>query len=431
MKLPSKEQQERIESIIYSRFYNRIRLYDIYQWLSNFEEYEMDNAIDIMEHIIYFRESDIVDMLRKIFKLIFSNYNADDSVMYLMPLGEPGKSGDAMMYCVQKVFHSIIRKFKDSIFFINYPEEIDKVLCEKKKNVYVVLLDDIIGSGSSFDCVIKDGNGNILKEWEAILLNEHVKTMVVAPVILESGKNKISRECPHVCIKYAEIYQKAFEKKLSVFGGYVTLLRLREFCYKYGILLDSVNPLGWKNSQALVVFDHATPNNTLPIIWSNRYVKSLGKNWYPLFPRSYNVVGKRAFAERTDNNRWISMLVRILLKDELEGMDFIERKKWLSKYFTKDSYNLFLILRMLMKNESDYRIANTLAITSDDLNRLYKDGVGRLWNVNHSVTDEARTAYDEVEKQIMIERTKANHEHPQKVNERGYVYTPETFKNLK
>jgi hypothetical protein len=38
MKLPNQGQQERIESIIHSRFYDRIRVYDVYQWLSNYED---------------------------------------------------------------------------------------------------------------------------------------------------------------------------------------------------------------------------------------------------------------------------------------------------------------------------------------------------------------------------------------------------------
>ena len=209
------------------------------------------------------------------------------------------------------------------------------------------------------------------------------------------------------------------------------MIRLRRFCYKYGAQLLPKYPLGWKNSQALVVFDHATPNNTLPIIWSNRVVKSTKRQWYPLFPRSYNVVGERSFSERTDNNRWVSMLVSVLLRDDNEGLDFEEKRKLLKNYFSWNSYNLFLILRMLMKNEPYYRIANTLAITADDLETLFKKGEGKLWDNQHKITVEAKKVYDEVEKKISIEKTKSNWLRPQNVDDRHFLYIPGTFKGLK
>lgn len=343
MKLPSQEQQTRIENIIHSRFFDRINLYNVYKWLENFEEGEMDDAIDIMEHITYFRESDIVDILSKIFAEIFRGIDPKETTAYILPLGEPGKSGDAMMYCAKKTLHKEIRKY--NIYFVNYADEVDFNACRSKKNAFVVLLDDIIGSVGSFSDFIKDNIGDKRRDLLPILADEHIKTLLVAPVILDSGKTRINKEYPNITIKCAENYHKAFEKNKSVFGSYSPMVRLREFCYKYGIQLQPKSPLGWKNSQALVVFDHATPNNTLPIIWSNHMIKSTGSQWYPLFPRSYNVVGERSFTERTDNNRWISMLVKVLLKDDMEGMDFEESRKSLKKYFSGNSYNLFLLFK--------------------------------------------------------------------------------------
>lgn len=431
MRLPDKQQEAQIENIVHVRFYDRTSVYNVYRWLENFEDDEMDNAIDILEHIMYFRESDIINMLNDTLKMLLDGWNMKDSVLYILPLGEPGKSADAMMYYAHKTLNQEIKRYKDSIKFVNYTSEIDSELCNAKENVYVIMLDDIIGSGGSFEEAVTDNNGNIREDWVPILGNKHFKTILVAPVMLESGKNRIAKKFPNVEIMSKETYHKAFEKGQSVIGGYVPLLRLREFCYKCGVLLDANNPLGWKNSQALVVFDHATPNNTLPIIWSNKYVKPLNRNWFPLFPRSYNVVGNRSYSERNDNNRWISMLVDSLYKDKFEEMPFDERRKSLKKYFTKDNYNLLLLFRMKIAKEPDFRIANTLAITANDLESLYKQGVGELWDENHVVTPEARKAYEEVEKLIRIERTHTNWKRPRKVVDKDHVYIPGTFKGLK
>lgn len=84
-----------------------------------------------------------------------------------------------------------------------------------------------------------------------------------------------------------------------------------------------------------------------------------------------------------------------------------------------------------MKHEPDYRIANTLAITVDDLEKLYKEGEGNLWDDKHNITQEAKAAYEEVEKQISIEKTKSNWLRPLNVDDRHFIYIPGTFKGLK
>ena len=67
---------------------------------------------------------------------------------------------------------------------------------------------------------------------------------------------------------YGDVKVHAFSKSKSPFGGYLKMKELREFCYKYGEQICKGRELGYSNSQALVLFAHAVPNNTLPI--SNR-----------------------------------------------------------------------------------------------------------------------------------------------------------------
>lgn len=51
-----------------------------------------------------------------------------------------------------------------------------------------------------------------------------------------------------------------------------------KMCKGYGERLFSNHPLGYKDGQYLFGFFYNTPDNTLPIIWSNN-------NWNPIFPR--------------------------------------------------------------------------------------------------------------------------------------------------
>ena len=71
---------------------------------------------------------------------------------------------------------------------------------------------------------------------------------------------------------------------------------IRPICEKYGKILYEKHPLGYDNTQALIVFPHNTPNNTLPIIWASERneAKYSKKIWYPLFER-------RKFSVKTSN----------------------------------------------------------------------------------------------------------------------------------
>lgn len=55
-------------------------------------------------------------------------------------------------------------------------------------------------------------------------------------------------------------------------------------CRDYGEALWKDRPLGYGNSQQLIVFTHNTPNNSLPILWKRGTVK--GIQWKPLFPQA-------------------------------------------------------------------------------------------------------------------------------------------------
>ena len=49
----------------------------------------------------------------------------------------------------------------------------------------------------------------------------------------------------------------------------------------YGELLNPGQPLGYKNSQLLIGFQHNVPDNTLPIMSRER----VSPPWHPIFPR--------------------------------------------------------------------------------------------------------------------------------------------------
>lgn len=59
----------------------------------------------------------------------------------------------------------------------------------------------------------------------------------------------------------------------------------RDLCERYGARLWPDDPLGYKDGQLLVGFHHNTPDNTLPIIWSDNIPAGGHVRWEPAFRR--------------------------------------------------------------------------------------------------------------------------------------------------
>lgn len=91
------------------------------------------------------------------------------------------------------------------------------------------------------------------------------------------------------CKRLSEEY-KAFSPNSQIFPNQETRERLKEMCEKYGRQLYPEHPLGYDNSQALIVLPHNTPNNTLPVIWAgDKNEKEPGVIWHSLWKRRKKV----------------------------------------------------------------------------------------------------------------------------------------------
>ena len=72
---------------------------------------------------------------------------------------------------------------------------------------------------------------------------------------------------------------KAFSDTSTVFTDMAERNRGRQVAEAKGVILDRKQPLGYGDTQALIVFSEGCPNNTLPIFWSRN------GGWSPLFAR--------------------------------------------------------------------------------------------------------------------------------------------------
>jgi hypothetical protein len=151
----------------------------------------------------------------------------------------------------------------------------------------IVFIDDLIGTGTQarnyIDKLKKEGKiGNQKLYYFAIVgLRDGIKELKNSGIF-----EKV--------LTTVEIQNKAFDT------GYIFTAEesgmAKEMAFYLGKQLTKdmteVDPLGYKNSEALVFFGHNNPNNSLPIFWASGKCKLLEKvgesteiKWTPLFPR--------------------------------------------------------------------------------------------------------------------------------------------------
>ena len=414
MQTLSKEIEKRIEDIVSVRFYNQITPYDVIRWLFNFNDEDVELAVQLLEHVIFLRDDDVKGRLYdQIVKL------PRDRKKHIVPLGKPGKSGAAISYWIHGLmkrndlqsmnFHSSVEDF------ISYR---NSVKWETLKDI-VVYVDDFIGSGGS---VVKALSlvKNIVRP-EVLTDASSGRLYVVAAIVMDNGYSKITKDISGALI-LGDSHCKGFDPHKKVFGSYFKTKAVREMCYKYGEQLYKGCPLGYENTQSLVLMQHSSPNNTVPVLWSDNQYQ--GRNWNPLVPRNNLLKIKRAYTDRNSVYRWLSCLKKIFVGGS-EYVDF-------SLLFTKSNFNLVFILICLIRRKSEAFIYNAMGISYMEMERLWQEGMDKgIWDSKHKPTSLALTEYKDAMKRYKILRDEGRQEFSPILDEKDNIYIPETFRGVK
>lgn len=399
----TEQQKDAIEELTTYRFNHRITTRNIYDWLQNFEDSEVDEALTILSHVDYYTEEDIINSLRK----AIAPYVRKK--LHFVAVGEAGKSGHSMVYVVQ----SIMKWYRPKKYY--YHSSIDELKgVTLKTNELVFLVDDIIGTGKTFNDYVKDH-----PVLSSLLNTCNQDQVILLPVVItDKGKERIGRKYPKMKL-LGEEKRMAFSHAGSCFGSHYKMLPYRNLAYRYGKRLTGKKSeaLGYDNSQQLIVFSHSIPNNSLPIFWSE------AKGWKPLVPRFALQRGQRALHDRNESNRWLVFFKDFfnVTDDQLEDL-----------FQDKTKYSLILVLRMKMRNVAEANIANKLGLHFAEMEAIWDEGVKvNLWNDKHQVTDECKARYKELMKKAEFLHTDYRHLESQSIADAKQLYVPETFRSLK
>lgn len=164
---------------------------------------------------------------------------------------------------------------------------IDALVRSGAEKSILVIVNDFVGSGRS---AALDVNANIVKAMNSAIADWRDRVLLVygAVVGFEDGISALGelvQDLVIVCPNLLTSADKAFSPDAAIFDSGNDRLEALKIAREVGEQLEKKQPLGYEDSQALIVFADNVPNNTLPIFWKSDR-KYLGNPWRPLFPRA-------------------------------------------------------------------------------------------------------------------------------------------------
>ncbi|OOV25059.1 hypothetical protein BXU11_16035 [Flavobacterium sp. LM5] len=414
----SEEDHFRIESIC-ERLKGSVSIVEIINWLKNFKEFEVNKALSILEKLEYISENEIIEFYDVGLKKILEDNN-DDIILHAV--SEYGKSSTLMVYYFKKT--PTFKKFESRIDFYFHYNNFKHKLKKINTNTSIIFLDDFSGSGKQFNNYYK----TFVKP--QITNNKYInKLFFLTLFFLPKAKNAIFKSHPEINL-IGEIRNPAFLNNGSVFGYRNSMLPFRDLCYKYGKDLFStynketktneLHPLGYGNSQALIVFAYNVPNNTLPIIWSSR-------NWIPLYPRVPNLKISRSKTIRKELAHEMGLIKNSEIANVLySGENDLGWKT--VNFITKTDFVTYSIIKMLKQKRTIPVICQILGITENDYVDLITEKKD-LFEDNKTLTEYGNSVYLEIKNQLKLVKKEIS-KNDLSFEIKNSEYLPKNFKGV-
>lgn len=394
----------------------------IIRWLENFEENEMDLAIDLLSVLEFIPFNELMFRFNGLLYEIFKNIPKGDKII-IFPYGKVGKSGTLVTYPLRNT-----NAFKS--------REVDITLTHDYVHIdnpssfsHIIFLDDFIGSGKTF-CK-EFSKQNHIQEW--IKIHNIHNIYILSSIIMVEGKKHILDSFPSSNIVIiSEEREKIFDPSFSPLIAFKNLNDIKDIALKYGNKISVLNhppyvaPYGYDLSQSLISFFHCTPNNTLPIIWGKN------KNWFPLFPRMANIRMNEAREFKKEIAFYIGICNRLGI-DLYSGKSIIERKDdknvRIIKHNSKQDHAVIALLTLKSQGYENLIICHLLGLTRLELKQIYSEGkkLGFI-NSNYDISSKGILFLKELKSRIKKEdfRKETN----KNLEIKNVFYLPQKFNGL-
>ncbi|MBY3580487.1 hypothetical protein HJA77_04815 [Rhizobium bangladeshense] len=298
---------KKIKLLTESAWYGKVLEPDVRQWLNQFEEAsnieddEQLQALFLLTHFIYFGQREIRELLKALYRDLFKtpvihqirrmNGGTKEAIILhteflkhlsqtkFLGVGNPSESGVHLLYYFRQ------ENLLASSQFINTHEIFSRDATASTVSLKIrdpaiknyVFIDDICGSGTQAAQYSKD----IVEPLRALKPDVRIDYLVLfatrTGLEFIRSLNRYDR--------VAAVYEldesfKSLDPSSRIFhaSSEFDRLKVRATCERYGKKLCPGHPLGYKDGQLLIGFNHNTPDNTLPIFWAD-------DPWRPMFKR--------------------------------------------------------------------------------------------------------------------------------------------------
>lgn len=254
------------------------------EWLSKFGPTRDQRLMfNLLQGVTVYGRNVEREKLREAFGIVTRDMPNSDSVggypnhrgILVSCLDEsPAKGGVAMC----RLFAGENGLHEDSFVYVS---DLLNAINRRRKVQRLVLIDDFAGTGGTLARALAS-NLESLKRANS----KGIRTIVIAIAGFVQAQSRITEfihnnnldAVVHFCDPLGEEYM-AFSNRSRIFPNPIDRNRARDVAEQKGVALFSDHPLGYQDTQALVVFDDHCPNNSLPILWADK------DGWPALFPR--------------------------------------------------------------------------------------------------------------------------------------------------
>lgn len=296
-------------------------------WLDNFAAAstaggdERTHALYLLSQFMYFGVRQTREMMRVLFRDLYqypiveeirrANKDTTDSAFIegefraslertlFLGVGSPSESGYHLLYYFRQENELAKDLFVDSreVFRRKRPTKLQllKALLFNRRDRYAgavslrypninryVFIDDFCGSGHQGEAYSRD----IVEDIRSLDPDIEVSYLVLFATTtgMDSLKNNTEFNIARCVFELDDTF-KCFSRSSRYFPSpsrEVSSTFAENMCRAYGRTLVPTDPVGYRDCQLLIGFQHNTPDNTLPIFW---YDGPRSVNWKPIFKR--------------------------------------------------------------------------------------------------------------------------------------------------
>jgi hypothetical protein len=381
----------------------------IIRWLENFEEDEVDLAIDLLSVYEYIPFNEFMFRLNDLLFEILKGIPAGEKII-IFPYGKVGKSGTLVTYPLKNT-----DAFKKRQNDIELTHDFENIKNPEEYN-HFIFLDDFIGSGQTF-CT-EYSKVDYVKEW--IEDNKIENVYLLSTIIMAEGKKYIEDRFSKIKI-VSEERNKIFDKSLSPLKAFGNIDAIDNMAKKHG----GKNAYGYDKSQSLISYFHCTPNNTLSVIWSE-------SKWFPIFPRFATIRMDEAREFKKEIAFYIGICNRLGI-DLYTGNSIIQEKKGKQvrqiKHNTKQDHSVIALLILKNYGYDNLIICHLLGLTREEIKLIYNEAqVMGFINTAYDISVEGTQFIKELKRKTRKENFRKETEKNLEI--KNVLYLPQKFNGL-